>query len=266
MSPAALALALAVGAPNATPNGVPNIAPNLPPHDRQPAPGAARDTGGLAGLPLVEVPARGGPPRALAVLVTGDGDWGALARQVAQTLADSGVGVVAVKARAYLSAAPRTPDGVAGDLSRVARTYALRWDPPAAGRSPVPVALVGYSRGADMLPLVAPRLAPDVRARVASVTMLGLATSANLTFHWTDLVRDAARPSDVPVAPELPRLRAALPRARLVCVYGEDEKDSGCRGADPALLVRVPTGGGHHFDRDYPALADVVLAGLRPRD
>lgn len=254
MSAAALGLALLLaGAAPASPAAAPAAGPLA----------AAPDTGALGGLPLVEVPARGGAPRAVAVLVTGDGDWADLVQTVAGTLADSGVAVVGVKARAYLTGGARTPDGTAADLARVARTYALRWGGARGGA--LPVALVGYSRGADLLPVVAQRLPDDVRGRVAAVAMFGLAPAANFTFHWADLVRDTRRADDVPLAPELPRLRAALPRARLVCVYGSDERDSPCQAADPAVLTRVGTRGAHHFDGDYPALARLVLAGLPAR-
>ena len=67
---------------------------------------------------------------------------------------------------------------------------------------------------------------------------------------------DRARPDDLPVAPELARLRGL----RLLCVYGSDEKDSGCRNADPSLgMERIERGGAHHFDKNYPALGGLVL-------
>ena len=225
---------------------------------QRPAPAPA-DTGRLGGLSLVEVrPTRPGLPRAVAVLLTGDGNWADLVRQVAGTLADSGVAVVGFRMRAYLTGAHRTPDDAAADVARVARTYLARWGAPR-------VALVGYSRGADLLPFVASRLPDDLRPRVAAVAMFGLARAASFEFHWSDLVRDDARASDLPVAPELPRMRAALPAARLVCVYGAEEADTGCRDASPALLTRVARPGAHHFDGDYALLGRVVLDAVAGR-
>jgi type IV secretory pathway VirJ component len=208
-------------------------------------------------LPLVEVPARAGAPSAgtLAVLVTGDGGWAELDRAVAAGLAARGVGVVGLDARAYLSRR-RTPEETAADVARVARAYLTRWE-GAAGDG-ARLVLLGYSRGADLMPFVAARLPGDLRARVRLVALLGLATAANFQFHWSDLVKDTRRPDDRPVAPELERLRGM----RLLCVYGTEEQDSGCRDADSTLVTRVARPGGHHFDRDYGALAALILGAM----
>ena len=212
-------------------------------------------------LPLVELPptvgaggARTAAESTLVVLMTGDGDWADIEKGLAEALAGAGAAVVGLKARSYLQARPRTPDVLARDVERVLRHYLPLW-----GRDRV--VLLGYSRGADFVPFVANRLPPDLRARVALLGMFGLATSASFEFHWTDLVKDTRRPSDLPVAPELARLRGTP----ALCVYGSDEKDSGCRAADPSLLQRVERGGAHHFDKDYAGLAALVLRALSAR-
>lgn len=213
-------------------------------------------------LPLVEVPAapsvaggaRSAPDSTLVLLVTGDGDWADIDRGIAGALTRAGAAVVALKARAYLQGGPRSPDGMARDVERTLRHYLPLW-----GRDRV--VLVGYSRGAELLPFVATRLPADLRARVDLLAMLGLSTTASFQFHWSDIVTDRARRSDLPVAPELARLRGT----RMLCVYGSDEKDSGCRGADPSLVQRVERPGGHHFDGDFPALGGLVLQALARR-
>ena len=55
------------------------------------------------------------------------------------------------------------------------------------------------------------------------------------------------------------------PYARYADLYGEDEDDSLC--PDPALKDTevVRTGGGHHFDGDYDAIAARILDGARRR-
>ena len=207
---------------------------------------AAASPTDVAGLPLVELPAAG-ERGVLAILLTGDGGWAELDRVVARTLAERGVAVVGFDTRAFLSER-RTPAGTAEAVARVARHYAAAW-----GRDSV--VLVGYSHGADVLPFVANRLPADVRAHVALVAMLGLANGASFDFHWTDLLRETSRPGDLPVLPELERLRGMV---RLLCVYGVDEKESLCRDADPTLVERVQRTGGHHFDGDYASLGEAI--------
>jgi type IV secretory pathway VirJ component len=208
---------------------------------------AAPSPTSVADLPLVEVPAVGRRD-VLAILLTGDGGWAELDRVVARTLAEHDVAVVGLDSRAYLSRR-RTPEATADAVARVARHYAAAW-----GRDSV--VLVGYSRGADILPFVVDRLPPDVRPHVALVAMLGLARGAGFHFHWADLLRETSRPDDLPVLPELERLRGTVP---MLCIYGAEEKESGCRDADPTLVERVERTGGHHFDGDYASLAGEIV-------
>lgn len=209
-------------------------------------------------LPLVEVPAApatGGAltpaQRTLALVVTGDGDWAALVKGISGTIAGSGTAVVGLKARAYLVTGKRTPDGTARDVERIARHYMARWNRDR-------LAILGYSRGADFAPFVAARLPADLRAKLVVVGMYGLADAASFEFHWADLVSDPKRPTDVPTAPELQRLRGVP----MYCVYGSDEKNSGCRGADSTLVRQYARGGAHHFDGDYAALGGLAVEAI----
>lgn len=218
----------------------------------------------LRDLPLVEVPAAPAAPdapraaaaaRSLALLITGDGDWAPIDRGIAGALAAGGVPVVGLKVRPYLEHGTRTPDGLARDVERIARTYMARW-----GRDRV--VLLGYSRGADFAPFIMNRLAPDLRDRVALVGMYGAEQNASFEFHFVDLFADKHRATDVPVAPELARM-AARPGLRAFCVYGADEKDSACRNApDAPTLRKIERGGAHHFDKDYAGLGRLALDEL----
>jgi type IV secretory pathway VirJ component len=120
------------------------------------------------------------------------------------------------------------------------------------------VAIVGYSRGADIAPFMVSRLPADLRSKVALVAMLALSTQTNFEFHFIDIFVDSHRASDVKTLPELEKLRGM----NLLCVYGVDEKDSACPLAPVGLLNAVARNGGHHFDDDFKALGDVVFDAL----
>ena len=217
-----------------------------------PAPTGARAVPDVSDLPLVEVPARRSGGTTLAIFLSGDGGWADIDRQIADVLADHGVGVVGLNSRAYLSQR-KSPDQAAADVARIARAYAARWGTRR-------LVVIGYSRGAGMVPFVATRFAADLRQRTVLLAMLGLERTANFQFHWMDVMRDASRPDDLAVAPELERLRGQ----RMLCVFGTEEKDSACRDADPALITRIARQGDHHFDGDYRALGDLILGLLPP--
>lgn len=211
---------------------------------------AAPSTVNVDGLPVIEVPPEAGTASTLVIVLTGDGGWADIDKSMARVFSTSALAVVGLNARAYLSPA-KTPAQSAADVGRIARYYAARWHTRR-------LVLVGYSRGAMMAPFVVNRLDPDVRAQLVLTAMLGLPMTANFQFHLIDLVRDSKRDDDIAVMPELERMRGL----RMLCVYGTQEQDSACRSADAALLTRVPIQGDHHFDRNYDALAQLILRAI----
>ena len=104
-------------------------------------------------LPLVEVPAKG-PGKALAVMISGDGGWAGIDKDVSQALAAKGIPVVGWNSLQYFWTA-RKPDAAARDLERILRRYLAVW-----GKQEV--LLIGYSFGADVLPFFASRLPADL--------------------------------------------------------------------------------------------------------
>lgn len=204
----------------------------------------------VSDLPLIELPSAAPTSRAFAVMLTGDGGWATLDRGVSRELAARGVSVVALNSRAYLSQA-RTPDRAGSDMIRLIRHYATQW-------SKDRVAIVGYSRGADIAPFIVTRLPVELKSRVVLVAMLAFSNETNFQFHFKDIFFESKRPSDVKTLPEVEQLGGM----NLLCVYGADEKDSGCRDAPPGLMKVVVRNGGHHFDSDYKAIGDIVFDAL----
>lgn len=214
---------------------------------QQPKPLVAPD---VSDLPLIEMPAHPPASNTFAIFLTGDGGWATLDRNVSNELAAHGVSVVALNTRAYLSDR-RTPDRAGSDMIRVVRHYLTLW-------SKDRVAFVGYSRGADIAPFIVSRLPNDLKARVVLLAMLGFSNQTNFQFHFKDIFMETRRPSDVRTLPELERLRGM----NLLCIYGAEEKDSGCRDAPAGLVKEVVRNGGHHFDDDFKAIGDIVLGAL----
>ena len=207
----------------------------------------AQNTFKSGDLFLVFVDPRGTHTKVTAVLLSGDGGWAELIQSLGDGLAARGIAVVGVNSRTWLSSA-KTPDAT---TAAVVRAIQLSRE-----RSPGDkLLIVGFSRGADMAPFVANRLPAMLRAQLAGVAMLGLAPMASFEFHWSDLVKDTSRPTDLAIKPELERLRGVP----MMCVFGSDEKTSGCRNAPNGLLRKDERQGGHHFDGDFPALVRSVM-------
>jgi type IV secretory pathway VirJ component len=199
----------------------------------------------LKDLPLVEVPVAGtGNDDLFAVLLSGDGGWAGLDKQVARALSESGVPVVGWDTLRYFWSA-RTPDGLAHDLHRTLDYYATAWNRHR-------VLLIGYSQGADVLPFAVNRLAPATHSMIMTTTLLGLGRNAAFEFHLANWVGTA---TGLPILPEYQKLS----RATTLCVYGAGDKDSLCTDFPPGTAGTLELPGGHHFDGDYDGLAHLVL-------
>lgn len=227
---------LAAGAQGATP-----LAPN----------GAACLTSDGKAIPLIERPTGTGSGP-LVLLLTGDGGWANADQKVAEGLVARGSPVVGVNMRAYLGTR-RTPDEAARDLACVAQRYLQLWRRQR-------VLLLGYSRGADIAPFAAARWPQELRDKVAMVALVSMSSRANFQFHLIDLVRDVARDDDVAIAPEIARLRGM----RVICVYGESERDSGCLQADATIVQRYARAGGHRLVDGFDAIVDLLVPALAP--
>ena len=201
----------------------------------------------LPDLPLVEVPAEHDADL-FAVIVSGDGGWAGLDKEVAAGLAARGISVVGVDSLRYFWKA-RTPDGFAADLDRLLRFYAAHWNKRRA-------IVIGYSQGADVLPFALNRLSPQASALVERSVLLAPAEKASFEFHLTNWI--GGNSGDLPVKPEIERLDLR----NVACIYGRDERDeSPCVALDTAARVRE-LAGGHHFNGAYAELVREITAGM----
>ena len=123
------------------------------------------------------------------------------------------------------------------------------------------VILVGYSHGADLTPFIASRLPRDLRSRVGLIAMLALEPRANFEFHLADLMGELSHEGDLPVLPEVEKLRG-MP---LLCVQGVGEAHSLCSSLPPSLARVESRPGGHRIPgREGRATADLILVAARP--
>lgn len=197
-------------------------------------------------LPLVEVAATHGTGH-VAMLLTGDGGWAGLDRELVATLAAHGTSVIALDSLRYFWR-KRSPAEAADDVARVLHQYGERWHASEFW-------LIGYSFGADVLPFIATRLPRDIQSRIAVLALLGPASTASFEIHVADWLPGADR-GGLALAPEIAQL-GAVP---ILCVHGAGEKDSPCPALSERLVSSVEIGSGHHFSGDYAALAEQIAA------
>ena len=204
----------------------------------------------LADLPLVEVVADGPGPDLLVVLISGDGGWASIDRELAATLSAAGLPVIGLDARKYFGQ-PKTVEQSGRTLGRIiARGLA------STGKQSV--LLVGFSRGADVLPFMINRLPEDLRARVAQLVLIAPSAETSLEVHLWDAL--GASPSG-PLLEVLPELRS-LSGMPILCLYGSEDPDCIGSSLPDGLATVISIAGGHHLDGDYARLGQLILDHL----
>ncbi len=182
----------------------------------------------------------GDAPRVL--ILSGDGGWNELERHLADLLVGKGLLVTGVDSRKTFNR-PSEIEDIAGFIEGLVEHDA-------------PLILVGYSFGADLLPLIWPHLSQDVRSRTLRVAMIAPSRDGSLSIDPSGEY-DAGLMDLFPVAQTIRN----APRSRLVCIFGTDERASGYSscpdpGFDPARRVELP--GGHALNHDYEAIAAAI--------
>ncbi|MCI0756405.1 AcvB/VirJ family lysyl-phosphatidylglycerol hydrolase [Teichococcus vastitatis] len=199
---------------------------------------------------LVEMPARETRGDNFAIILSGDGGWRDLDRQIGRFLRDGGVPVLGFDCLNWFWTR-RSPEQVAAELDRIIPLYASKWQTPR-------VALIGYSFGADVLPFAWNRMSAENKARARLIALLAFAKDAAFEIKVGDFI-GLSRPSALPTAPEIP----GLPPELVQCTFGAEEEDeTACKAFEGSAAQIIRTAGGHHFDDDYRALANRILARL----
>lgn len=200
----------------------------------------------LGELPMVELPPPEHPADYFAIVLSGDGGWASIDKQIGDELVKSGVPTVGFNSLQYFWR-KRSPDEASTDLERMIRHYQRVFHLQK-------VILVGYSRGADVLPLMASRLPAATLDQVRLMAFLGLEHETNLEFRLGDWL-GAQHDASYKLLPELEALRGRP----MLCVYGTREGDTLCPDLPAGLADVVRIEGGHHFDGDFRGLARLIL-------
>ncbi|HEV7426695.1 MAG TPA: AcvB/VirJ family lysyl-phosphatidylglycerol hydrolase [Thermoanaerobaculia bacterium] len=201
----------------------------------------------ITGLPVVTLGAKV-PSDRFAVMITGDGGWRRIDQKITDRLRAAGIPIVGFVASDYYRTR-RSPDESACALERVIRYYKIQWRKSK-------VILIGYSRGADVLPFMASRLPRDLRESTQLIALLGLEPTIDFKYSpaWS-LAAYLHKEPQFEVKPEVDKLRGQ----NVLCIFGAKEKDSLCHVLDPRAFKIVAEPGGHHFAGKYRDIADVIL-------
>ena len=205
----------------------------------------------MAALPVTILPAT--PKQdVMAIILSGDGGWRDLDQSIGQIMQAQGIPVVGFDSLRYFWK-KRTPDETARDLATLIKHYHDAWGVNN-------VILVGYSFGADVLPATFARLPEAAKNRVKLVSLLGLSTAADWEITVSGWMGSHGA-NAVPTGPDVAR----MPLAKVQCIYGADEDESGCPALGALGGEAVKVDGGHHFDGDYAAIEKDIMDAFARR-
>ncbi|MCE5344982.1 MAG: virulence factor [Bacteroidales bacterium] len=185
--------------------------------------------------------------KALVFFITGDGGYTSFDQSVCNEFAKKGYPVIGLDARKYFWNGKNASEVVA-DVQKLLTYYVNLWHKSE-------YIFVGYSFGADAIPVIVNRLEASYKQHTKIVGLLSPSTSADLEIHISDMLSLRVKPEQFDVAQELNRLSFA----RTVCIYGDDEKEVIRNEISNPKVAFVTVKGGHHFERNYIKLAELVL-------
>jgi type IV secretory pathway VirJ component len=205
----------------------------------------------MSDLPLIELPASPGAP--LAVVLSGDGGWRDIDKEIAEALRRNGYSVLGWDSLRYFWQG-KSPDVLGRDLSLAMSTYEARWRSKG-------ILLIGFSFGADVLPFAFNRLSANLRKQVGQISLLSYGGRADFEIRVTGWLGVPPSKVALDAAPEMARINPRL----VQCLYGSEEADSACPTLASAGAEVIALRGGHHLGGQYGDIVRQIIRGFAIR-
>jgi type IV secretory pathway VirJ component len=214
-------------------------------YDRINAVNFTKSSRDIGDLPIVEVREKGSSGT-IALILTGDGGWTTIDKEIGNSLIDSGMGVIGFNTLQYFWN-KKDPDVTAKDLENIIDYYSDRNDG-------AKILLVGYSLGADVLPFVLTRLSRKALSKVSGAVFLGISVSVSFEFHLTDWIGKGGVKT-YRILPEVERISGV----KMLFMGGEKETDTLLPSLNRKKYDVILLPGGHHFDNNYKKIGDIIF-------
>ncbi len=205
----------------------------------------------FSNLPVVPLTPKTWKTDFIVVLVSGDGGWANLDRRMSDYLLVRGTSVVGLNARKYFWH-KKSPGEAANALECIMNYYAKAWNKEK-------FVLIGYSRGASVVPFMVNRIRSELRDKIILIALLGPEQDEDFEIHLLDYININTSKNALPVLPEVEKLKDK----KILCFCGDKEKDSLCNLVDTSKIKVIRFKGGHHFGGDYESITSLILSEVR---
>jgi type IV secretory pathway VirJ component len=196
-------------------------------------------------LALVELPAANSKEDFFVVLLSGDGGWADIDKDIGDQLNSAGIPVVGWNTLQYFWNR-KTPEIAGADLQRVIAHYQQAWRKQR-------VMLIGFSLGADVLPFMVSRLPSAQRAQIADIALLSLSHTVDFEFHVSAWLGSSDGDTHQ-VAPELKKITEPV-----LCIYGSADDDTLCKDFKALNVTNLALPGDHHYEGDFQRATQAIL-------
>jgi type IV secretory pathway VirJ component len=201
----------------------------------------------ISGLPYHIVSAPDDTTKAMMFFISGDGGFTSFDQSICDEFAKKGYPVVGLDALKYFWGR-KEADVVVSDVQKLLTYYKNYWHKSE-------FIFVGYSFGADAMPVIVNRLNPEFKSQTKIIGLLSPTTSADLEIHVGDMLSLRAKAGQYDLATEINNLSFT----RTVCLYGDDEKQEVRGKISNPNVDFVTVKGGHHFSSDFKKLTELIL-------
>lgn len=201
-------------------------------------------------LPLIDVNVAQDKTEAtqtMAILLTGDGGWAKIDKELAKILAAQGIPTVGFDSLSYFWKL-RTPLTTSQDIDRVITQYLEKWNKKH-------VILIGYSFGADVLPFIANNLSVETQQKISLIALLGMGKTASFEFRLSSWMNADKNPDRLPILPEIEKMKWA----NSICIYGIADTAANCLPVATHGVKAISMSGDHHFDEKYDELVKHII-------
>ena len=201
-------------------------------------------------LPTVAVPADEPGQLYVALIISGDGGWARMDEELAAYLGRNGIPTIGLNSLRYFWFA-RSRAEIGEALTEMLEQADRKWP----GREFI---LIGFSRGAGVLPFMLEELSTPLRRRVVRVALLSPAVATRFEFRIRDWWSDSPSPGAYPLAPAIKSLRGM----DVLCLYGREDSQALCPHLPPGVASVIAFPGAHHLHDEYAEIGSTILAGL----
>lgn len=201
---------------------------------------------GQSKLPTVILPAREGPATPMALMISGDGGWKELDRQLSAQFLEKGIPVVGLNALRYFWSR-KTPQQATSAVEQLLHQYMTLWNKNR-------YILVGFSFGADVLPFIVNRMDTMLLNRDLLVVLLSPGPSTDFEIHISQMLSER-RQWKYSVVQELQH----MVDKKILFLFGEDEDDFPMNRLPKKNASVIMLKGGHHYKDNKADIARIIL-------